>query len=117
VFGPDGEVAGAGFLIGDGLVCTCAHVVQEHDGSRPDRPVTVDFPLLAGAEAGPPVTAEVESWRPEDDIALLRLAAPVEGTEPLPFVDDRSEEGGREWGAEWGGEIRSFGFPVDAPRG
>lgn len=113
VFGPDGEVAGAGFLIGDGLVCTCAHVVQEHDGSRPDRPVTVDFPLLAGAEAGPPVTAEVESWRPEDDVALLRLAVPVEGTEPLPFVDDGSEEGG----GEWGGEIRSFGFPVDAPRG
>ncbi|MCX4907715.1 trypsin-like peptidase domain-containing protein [Streptomyces sp. NBC_00878] len=113
MFGPDGEVAGAGFLIGDGLVCTCAHVVQEHDGSRPDRPVTVDFPLLAGAEAGPPVTAEVESWRPEDDVALLRLALPVDGTEPLPFVDDRSEEGG----GEWGGEIRSFGFPVDAPRG
>ncbi|MEV2193188.1 trypsin-like peptidase domain-containing protein [Streptomyces phaeochromogenes] len=108
---------GAGFLIGDGLVCTCAHVVQEHDGSPPDRPVTVDFPLLAGAEAGPPIAAEVESWQPEDDIALLRLAAPVEGTEPLPFVDARSVEGGAEWCGEWGGEIRSFGFPVDAPRG
>ncbi|MFC8240057.1 nSTAND1 domain-containing NTPase [Streptomyces chartreusis] len=109
VFGPDGAVAGAGFLIGDRLVCTCAHVVQEHDGGRPDRPVTVDFPLLAGAEADPPVTAEVVSWRPEDDVALLRLVRPVEGTQPLPFIDDGS--------AEWGGEIRSFGFPMDAPRG
>lgn len=109
VFGPDGAVAGAGFLIGERLVCTCAHVVQEDDGSRPDRPVSVDFPLLAGAEAGPPVSAEVVSWRPEDDVALLRLALSVEGTEPLPFVDDGSDE--------WGGEIRSFGFPADAPRG
>ncbi|MCX5330692.1 trypsin-like peptidase domain-containing protein [Streptomyces sp. NBC_00140] len=109
VFGPDGAVAGAGFLVGERLVCTCAHVVQEVDGSRPDRPVTVDFPLLAGAEAGPPVTAEVVSWRPEDDVALLRLALPVDGTEPLPFVDDGSDE--------WGGEIRSFGFPEDVPRG
>jgi WD40 repeat protein len=109
VFGPDGVVAGAGFLIGERLVCTCAHVVQEPDGSRTRGPVTVDFPLLAGADARPPVTAEVESWRTEDDIAVLRLAAPVDGTEPLPFVTDGSDE--------WGGEVRCFGFPVDAPRG
>ncbi|NNN37957.1 serine protease, partial [Streptomyces sp. S3(2020)] len=109
VFGPDGAVAGAGFLIGERLVCTCAHVVREVDGGRPDRPVAVDFPLLAGAEAGPAVTAEIVSWRPEDDVALLRLAVAVEGTEPLPFVADGSDG--------WGGEIRSFGFPEDAPRG
>ncbi|WP_406130621.1 trypsin-like peptidase domain-containing protein [Streptomyces sp. NBC_00989] len=113
VFGPDGAVAGAGFLIGERLVCTCAHVVQEPDGSRPGRPIAVDFPLLAGADAGARVTAEVESWRPEDDIAVLRLSTAVDGTEPLPFTDGASD--GPE--AEWGGEIRSFGFPLDAPRG
>ncbi|MFM9607316.1 nSTAND1 domain-containing NTPase [Streptomyces niveiscabiei] len=109
VLGPDGAVTGAGFLVGDRLVCTCAHVVQEPDGGRPQRSVSVDFPLLAGAGACTPVTAEVESWRPEDDIAILRLHAPVDGTEPLPLVTDESDE--------WGGEVRSFGFPVDAPRG
>ncbi|MFI5799021.1 trypsin-like peptidase domain-containing protein [Streptomyces sp. NPDC051677] len=109
VLGPDGSVAGAGFLIGDRLVCTCAHVVQEREGGRPRGPVTVDFPLLAGAGACPPVTAGVESWRPEDDIAILRLDTPVDGTEPLPLVTDGSDE--------WGGEVRSFGFPLDAPRG
>jgi hypothetical protein len=102
-------VAGAGFLLGDGLVCTCAHVVQGPDGSRPVVPVAVDFPLLAGADAGTPVSAEVESWRPEEDIAVLRLATAVDGTEPLPFADGS--------GDEWGGQIRAFGFPEEAPRG
>ncbi|RNG25039.1 serine protease [Streptomyces botrytidirepellens] len=109
VFGSDGVVAGAGFLVADRLVCTCAHVVRESGGGRPEGPVSVDFPLLTGADAGAPVLAEVESWRPEDDIAVLRLADAVDGTEPLPFVDGT--------GDEWGGEIRAFGFPEDAPRG
>ncbi len=109
VFGSDGVVAGAGFLVADRLVCTCAHVVQESGGGRPEGPVSVDFPLLTGADAGAPVVAEVESWRPEDDVAVLRLAEAVDGTEPLPFVDGT--------GDEWGGEIRAFGFPEDAPRG
>lgn len=109
VFRPDGTVAGAGFLLTPKLVCTCAHVVGEPDGGPPGQPVTVDFPLLAGADAGTPVTAEVEFWRPEDDIAVLRLAAAVDGAEPLPLAD--GTEG------EWGGEIRAFGFPEGVPRG
>ncbi|MEV6105065.1 serine protease [Streptomyces sp. NPDC051940] len=109
VFEPGGEVAGAGFLIGERLVCTCVHVVCEPDGSRPTRPVTVDFPLLGGVDPGTAVAAEVEEWRPEDDIAVLRLAGPVPGTLPLPLADGTGEE--------WGGEIRAFGFPEGAPRG
>ncbi|WP_320777333.1 trypsin-like peptidase domain-containing protein [Streptomyces sp. CRN 30] len=109
VFRPDGAVVGAGFLLAPELVCTCAHVVAEPDGGPPGRPVTVDFPLLAGADAGAPVPAEVEFWRPEDDIAVLRLATPADGTEPLPLAD--GTEG------EWGGEIRAFGFPEGVPRG
>ncbi|MEU6801817.1 nSTAND1 domain-containing NTPase [Streptomyces neyagawaensis] len=109
MFGPDGQVAGAGFLIAEQVVVTCAHVVGDPNGSRPEGPVAVDFPLLAGADAGTPVSALVESWRPEDDIAVLRLARAVEGAEPLPFTEDAAPE--------WGGEIRAFGFPEDAPRG
>ncbi|MGW4085991.1 nSTAND1 domain-containing NTPase [Streptomyces sp. NPDC004822] len=109
VFAPDGEPAGAGFLVAEGLLCTCAHVVAEPDGSRPPGPVEVDFPLLAGAVPGPRVTAEVESWRPEDDIALLRLTAAVDGAEPLPMADGS--------GGEWDRGIRAFGFPPQVPRG
>jgi len=95
--------------VDENLLCTCAHVVAEPDGGRPPGPVEVDFPLLAGAVPGPRVTAEVESWRPEDDIALLRLTAAVAGAEPLPMADGS--------GDEWDREIRAFGFPPQVPRG
>ncbi|MFC9957557.1 trypsin-like peptidase domain-containing protein [Streptomyces nigra] len=109
VFSPDGEPVGAGFLVDEGLLCTCAHVVAEPDGSPPPGPVEVDFPLLSGAVPGPRVTAEVESWRPEDDVALLRLKAPVDGAEPLPTADGSD--------GEWDRDIRAFGFPPQVPRG
>ncbi|MEU4684495.1 nSTAND1 domain-containing NTPase [Streptomyces xinghaiensis] len=109
IFAPDGGVVGAGFLLADQLVCTCAHVVQQPGGDRPEGPVAVDFPLLAGADEGTPVRAEVAYWRPGEDIAVLRLATAVHGAEPLPLADAT--------GGEWGGEIRAFGFPEDAPRG
>ncbi|MFK4865857.1 BTAD domain-containing putative transcriptional regulator [Streptomyces sp. CSMPJR101] len=109
VFSPDGEPVGAGFLVDEGLLCTCAHVVAEPDGSPPPGPVEVDFPLLSGAVPGPRVTAEVESWRPDDDVALLRLKAPVDGAEPLPTADGSD--------GEWDRDIRAFGFPPQVPRG
>ena len=93
VFSPDGEPVGAGFLVDEGLLCTCAHVVAEPDGGPPTGPVEVDFPLLSGAVPGPRVTADVESWRPEDDVALLRLKAPVDGAEPLPTADGSTSRG------------------------
>ncbi|MEU0197995.1 MULTISPECIES: trypsin-like peptidase domain-containing protein [unclassified Streptomyces] len=109
VFAPDGEPVGAGFLLDDDLLCTCAHVVAEPDGSRPVQPVVVDFPLLAGAEPGPRVAAVVESWWPEDDVAHLRLSATVDGTEPLPLADGSEDE--------WNRDIRAFGFPPQVSRG
>ncbi|MFE5397424.1 trypsin-like peptidase domain-containing protein [Streptomyces sp. NPDC056568] len=109
VFAPDGEPVGAGFLVAEDLLCTCAHVVATADGQRPADPVEVDFPLLAGALPGPRVRASVQSWRPQDDIAVLRLEEEVAGTEPLPLVDDDGEE--------WDRGIRAFGFPDGAPRG
>ncbi|MET9715367.1 trypsin-like peptidase domain-containing protein [Streptomyces rochei] len=109
VFGPDGKPAGAGFLVAEDLLCTCAHVVATADGERPEDPVEVDFPLLAGARPGPRVRARVTSWRPEDDIAVLRLEEEVAGTEPLPLAGEDGEE--------WDRDIRAFGFPVGAFRG
>jgi hypothetical protein len=53
VRGSDGRVAGAGFLVGDRLVLTCAHVVNLAVGratpaaERPGGELAVDFPLLS----------------------------------------------------------------------
>ncbi|MEV7138024.1 nSTAND1 domain-containing NTPase [Streptomyces tauricus] len=65
----DGEVTGSGFLIAEGTLCTCAHVVartlgtEETDPAPPEPSVTVDFPLLSPA-ASPPLVefALAELW-------------------------------------------------------
>jgi WD40 repeat protein/S1-C subfamily serine protease len=111
-----GEVAGAGFVVGDGLVCTCAHVVAHALGievqevESPDEFVQVDFPLLDGAGA---VEARVHHWepvRPDDsgDIALLKLVQPVPGALPAPLVAG---------GDVWNHAFRVLGFPRDRDHG
>ncbi|MGY5051437.1 nSTAND1 domain-containing NTPase [Streptomyces sp. 900105755] len=111
-----GEVAGAGFVVGDGLVCTCAHVVAHALGievqevNSPDKTVRVDFPLLG--EAGV-VEARVHHWEPvrsDDggDIALLKLVEPVPGALPAPLVAG---------GDVWNHAFRVLGFPRDRDHG
>src|SRR5262245_19559562 len=109
-------VVGAGFLVSATHVCTCAHVVAAALGTAPDAEsppeglVSLDFPLLVGAEA----TAEVTSWLPvrdddTGDLALLRLTdTPPETARPARLA-----------GAEdlWGHRIRVFGFPKGRPDG
>ncbi|GHH89841.1 nSTAND1 domain-containing NTPase [Streptomyces capillispiralis] len=92
----DGGSAGTGFLLGDGLVLTCAHVVCDALGRPRDTEVlagtrvTVDMPLLAGPGVpGHGLEAEVAHWVPirEDrsgDVAVLRLLGPAPGARPLP---------------------------------
>ncbi|GGV87931.1 hypothetical protein GCM10010294_70260 [Streptomyces griseoloalbus] len=111
VLDTDGVPLGAGFLITSDLVCTCAHVLAGEartPSAVPDVPVRVDFPLIADG-GSPPVTATVVEWRPEDDVALLRLVHPVRGAAPLPLaLPDQ---------ALWGREARLYGFPEDAVSG
>ncbi|MFE1455473.1 trypsin-like peptidase domain-containing protein [Streptomyces sp. NPDC058735] len=107
----DGLPLGAGFLITSDLVCTCAHVLAGEvraPSAVPDTPVRVDFPLLADG-SGPPVTATVAEWRPDDDVALLRLEHPVHGAAPLPLASPDQ--------ALWGREARVYGFPEDTVSG
>src|SRR4051812_58393 len=83
ILGPNGRAAGAGALVTERHVVTCAHVVNAALGldprqqRQPDGPVTLDFPLADGA---PTLTATVERWMPPpregaagDDIAGLVL--------------------------------------------
>jgi WD40 repeat protein len=98
-------VLGAGFLVGPDLLVTCAHVVEGGGGQGP---VRVTFPQAgAGAEA---VTGRLVpgTWRaPEaEDVAFLRLDPPPAG---VPVLGLRSAPG------PVGSELRTFGFPAQAP--
>ncbi|MFF1341500.1 trypsin-like peptidase domain-containing protein [Streptomyces sp. NPDC058290] len=108
VLGPDGAVAGAGFLVAEDIVVTCAHVV-EGAGGGPGESVRLAFPHAAGA---PRVEGQVlvEPWRaPEDeDVAVVRLSTTPAGVEALPLG---SAAGCR------GHDVCSYGFPAQAPPG
>ncbi|WP_329123740.1 eIF2A-related protein [Streptomyces sp. NBC_01353] len=103
---PDGRVAGTGFLVAEGIVVTCAHVV-EAAGGGPGTAVLLAFPHVVGADqlAG---TVTQELWRSaeDEDVAFIRLSGTPPGARVLPLG---SSEGCR------GHKVRSFGFPAQAP--
>jgi len=81
---PGGRVCGAGFLVAERLLCTCAHVVADALGGSassvepPDGVVGVDFPFLDGGAC----EGRVSVWRrvgdaPPEDVALLALKGAV----------------------------------------
>ncbi|BDM74963.1 hypothetical protein HEK616_84500 (plasmid) [Streptomyces nigrescens] len=103
-----GQVAGAGFLVAECLLVTCAHVVYAA-GSGPGGTVQLVFPHVEGA---PRVQGEVlhGPWRAPDgeDVAIVRLNNTSPGMTVLSLG---SAEGRR------GHQVRSFGFPAQAPTG
>jgi 3',5'-cyclic AMP phosphodiesterase CpdA len=131
VLAPDGQPAGAGVLVSDRRVVTCAHVVNTalgREAGAQDRPgedaeVMVDFPELApgdpgGDRAARPGTlrARVVAWVPPprenaagDDVAGLELSgfAPT-GTLPAKLGVE-TPRGGR--------TLRVFGCPPGEPGG
>ncbi|MFF8645355.1 trypsin-like peptidase domain-containing protein [Streptomyces sp. NPDC015345] len=108
VLAADGEVAGAGFLVGESVVVTCAHVVRAA-GQGPGGRVELAFPHLPSA---PRVWGEVpaEQWRkPEaEDIAFVELSSVPTGVRALPLGSGAGCQGHR---------VSSFGFPAQAPPG
>ncbi len=107
----DGHVVGAGFLVGERHILTCAHVVAGALGladdilEKPQAQVTFDVPRVAPRRL---LTARVVLWRPQrtdggDDIAGLELLDdPPKGAQaaPLAQVEDL-----------WEHSFRAFGFP------
>ncbi|MDV3351753.1 trypsin-like peptidase domain-containing protein [Leptothoe sp. LEGE 181152] len=114
----NGNVVGAGFLVADRYVLTCAHVVAaaltlpENTEVAPEQSVQVDFPLL---DPGQKLEASVVFWLPVshvkavEDMAVLRLAAatPTEAKctslHPAPSY--------------WEHSLVIFGFPQGHDRG
>ncbi|WP_439678201.1 nSTAND1 domain-containing NTPase [Embleya sp. MST-111070] len=102
-----GTVVGAGFLIAEDLLVTCAHVLVD-GGYGPGAVVGLVFPHAPGA---PAVAGRVleEPWRGprEQDVALVALERSV-GVAPLSLGSAAGCRGHR---------VRSFGFPQQAPPG
>ncbi|MFE9559379.1 trypsin-like peptidase domain-containing protein [Streptomyces sp. NPDC006703] len=106
ILDPDGRVAGAGFLVAEDVLITCAHVVQAA-GSGPGGTVRLAFPHVEGAPQDEGQVLE-GAWRaPEaEDVALVRLSTTAPRVAALPLG---SAAGCR------GHAVRSFGFPAQAP--
>ncbi|MET9039058.1 nSTAND1 domain-containing NTPase [Streptomyces mirabilis] len=107
VLRPDGKVAGAGFLVAEGVLVTCAHVVQDAGGGPGSR-VHVAFPHVEGAPRLEGVVPG-DLWRAQEneDVAVVRLCGMSAGVRVLPLGSAAGCRGHR---------VRSFGFPVQAPR-
>ena len=112
VHASDGTVVGAGFLVTDRHVLTCAHVVASALGLPEDTPALpqvelhLDFPLLTPNQV---VTARVVHWRPDTDVAGLELTSeppPEASAIRLVTADDL-----------WGHSFRAFGFPAGYEQG
>lgn len=85
-----GSAVGLGFIIADGYIVTCAHVVnvalgrdkRSQDEPGPDDLIDVDFPILSPSGTGVTCKYEVASWHPQppgneisvSDVAGLVLA-------------------------------------------
>ncbi|MFE1443772.1 trypsin-like peptidase domain-containing protein [Streptomyces sp. NPDC058739] len=106
ILGPDGRVVGAGFMVAEGILVTCAHVVRAA-GSGPGEHVPTVFPHV---EQRPRTEGRVvpELWRaPEhEDVAVVHLDTAPARLRRLPLG---SAAGCR------GHQVRSFGFPAQAP--
>jgi hypothetical protein len=107
----NGVVVGAGFLVGEKHILTCAHVVAEALGvaqdqvDQPEESVQLDFPLLA---PGNNLRAQVVVWQPprpdgRGDIAGLELdTPPPPEASPAPLVAAENL---------WRHSFRALGFP------
>src|SRR3989304_103345 len=102
ILSSEGEIVGAGFLISQRHVITCAHViakvfnVSEKTPKAPISPVPLSFPWTIGEKSISPrvLTGNVTLWQPVtvppvpgSDIAVLVLDSdPPEGSQPRPLV-------------------------------
>lgn len=112
IYNKNSKVIGAGFLVSQYHLLTCAHVVTAALGiptntqTSPDATIELDFPLIA---PGKKVTAKVIFWQPvnpgqsKEDIAGLQIdeTLPVE-ISPVKLITSSNY---------WQHKFRIFGFP------
>ncbi|MDB9307569.1 trypsin-like peptidase domain-containing protein [Aphanizomenon sp. CS-733/32] len=117
IYSNNGGVIGAGFLVSQKYILTCAHVVADALGDTRNITemlgveITLDFPLVPDR---PRFTAKVVFWRPVnpdeqvEDIAGLELENSPQVAQKVPLVtsDDWQEH-----------SFRVYGFPAAQPHG
>lgn len=118
IYSKSGKVIGAGCLVSQKHILTCAHVVADalslprNTAEMPDALITLDFPLLAAKQH---LKAKVVFWRPvnpdaeAEDIAGLELENSLpQIAQPAKFItsDDL-----------WEHPFRVLGFPSGQPNG
>jgi energy-coupling factor transporter ATP-binding protein EcfA2 len=117
-YSKSGAVIGAGFLVSQKHILTCAHVVadaleiERETAEMPDEEVNLDFPILAPQQL---FKARVVFWRPinpnefEEDIAGLELeSSPPDTAQPAQLLTSEDL---------WGHSFRVLGFPEGQPNG
>lgn len=118
IYSNKGIIIGAGFLVSQKHIVTCAHVVAPALGIKPDTSeiprgeVYLDFPRISPREK---LTARVVFWRPvnqlefEEDIAGLELISPLpEDAKPVRLLTQEDFSGH---------SFEAFGFPDRQPNG
>jgi hypothetical protein len=118
IYSNKGKVIGAGCLVSQKHILTCAHVIADALGiprqtsKMPDEIIILDFPLLITKQH---LKAKVVFWQPvnptmnAEDIAVLELENFfTQLAQPAKFItsDDL-----------WGHSFRVFGFPLGQPNG
>ncbi|MFD7324922.1 trypsin-like peptidase domain-containing protein [Streptomyces sp. NPDC059875] len=100
----EGAVCGSGFLVGEGTVLTCAHVVHGLDRA------SVSFPGARGLGAVPTRVAERGAWAggrtDPGDVAVLTLEGPAP-VEPAVFAEPEEPLGD----AGLSARLVTYGFP------
>ncbi len=117
IYTADGRIVGAGFLVGERHILTCAHVISQAlnlpdtPSDAPQTAVSLDFPLLSPRTL---FTAKVVQWCPllsdgRGDIAGLELQRELPtGAEAVRFADASDV---------WKHPFRAFGFPTGSDDG
>lgn len=118
IYSNGGKVIGAGFLVSQKYILTCAHVVADALGlprntaQMPDAEITFDFPLVAAMQR---FQAKVVFWLPVnpsmavEDIAGLELKdSPPDEALLAPLITSDDWTGHR---------FQVFGFPEGQPNG
>jgi WD40 repeat protein len=118
IYSNNGKVIGAGCLVSEKHILTCAHVVADALGlprnttGIPDALINLDFPLLAAKQY---LKAKVVFWQPvnpdaeAEDIAGLELENSLpQMAQPAKFITSEDL---------WGHPFRVLGFPSGQPNG
>lgn len=107
ILNSEGYTIGTGFIIGENLAVTCAHVIQKAN-SAPGKPVWVEFYADKSRDKGGIETKGYKS--PEtDDVAFIRLSSLPPNAHPLPLGKVSHKNSGHKYHAFGFAKLYDYG--------